>query len=196
MSHPAAGTKKARERLRRYERLLAKEKSTYGRYSDGAGKRYHVGPLYMRLGDLEGALKAFAWFEREFSDDMGDVGHDFCWALALYRAGRLEEGTRKLRQAMLLSPPVFARVLGESWTQLSVDAARDGLDADEASLIIDEYLGLWTPDEFGWALGLYHRTDFARARERHVEIERLLKHEPRGERRTQLVEEMFALARG
>lgn len=66
--------KRIRERIRRYERGLQKEKQTFGSYNDGAGKRYFIGPLYLLLGDLEGALKAFQWFDKTFPDDTGEAG--------------------------------------------------------------------------------------------------------------------------
>ena len=78
---------KIRARLRSYERKLRNEKEKYGRYDDGAGKRYQVGPHYMLLDDNDGALGAFQWFEQEFPDDVGVPDHFLCWSLALYRAG-------------------------------------------------------------------------------------------------------------
>ena len=62
---------KIRSRLRSYERKLLQEKRKFGYYHDGAGKRYQIAPLYMLLGDNEGALTAFEWFEQEFDDDSG-----------------------------------------------------------------------------------------------------------------------------
>ena len=56
---------KIRSRLRSYERKLRKEKEKYGWYDDGGGRRYHIAPHYMLLGDNEGALRAFATRELE-----------------------------------------------------------------------------------------------------------------------------------
>jgi hypothetical protein len=66
--------KKIKERIRRYERALEQEKRRLGNHRDGSGKRFLLGPLYMILGDLEGALKSFAWFEATFPD--GADGRD------------------------------------------------------------------------------------------------------------------------
>ncbi len=44
--------KKIRERINRYERKLRKEYEKFGSISDGYGKRYLLGPLYLVLGDL------------------------------------------------------------------------------------------------------------------------------------------------
>ncbi len=193
---PTPETKKRKDKLRRYERLLAKEKAMYGAYDDSSGKRYALGPLYMLLGDVEGALKSFAWFDFEFPDDCGDMGQYVCWALALHRAGRIDEAERKLRQAMLLRPTVFARVFGQPWAALSVDEAGDAMDADEAEQISAEYMGIWSAVELAWAVDRYRGAEFMAVRDRYAEIERLLRHEPRGEKRTNLVDEMFALGRG
>ena len=54
----------------------------------------------------------------------------------------------------------------------------------------------WNNDDRDWAMGLYRGSEFTQLRERFVDIERQLKHEPRGERRTHLVNELFALKRG
>ncbi len=49
-----------KDRLRRYERLLTKEVETFGLISDGYGKRYLLGLLYMLLGDVDGALASYS----------------------------------------------------------------------------------------------------------------------------------------
>ena len=72
---PQTENQKIRSRLRSYERKLQKEKKEHGFYRDGAGKRYQIGPHYMLLDDNDGALAAFEWFEKEFSDDVGEPGH-------------------------------------------------------------------------------------------------------------------------
>ncbi len=58
MIQSLGGPRKIRERIRRYERKLRAEKYRYGDYDDGAGKRHFIGPLYLLLGDNEGALAA------------------------------------------------------------------------------------------------------------------------------------------
>ena len=69
---PQSEEQKIRSRLRSYERKLQQEKEKYGYYHDGAGKRYLIGPHYLLLGDNDGALAAFKWFEKEFPDDIGE----------------------------------------------------------------------------------------------------------------------------
>ena len=52
--------KKIRARILGYERTLRGEKRKFGVHTDGAGKRYLVGPLYMVMGDQDGARTSFA----------------------------------------------------------------------------------------------------------------------------------------
>ena len=60
--------KKIKARIRRYERSLRKEQAEYGFIDDGYGKRYLLGPLYLQIEDLLGALQSFRWFEQTFPD--------------------------------------------------------------------------------------------------------------------------------
>jgi len=60
--------KRIRERIRRYERALKRElEAGYG--GDGYGKRFLLGPLYMLMGDVDGALASFDWYEGAYPDD-------------------------------------------------------------------------------------------------------------------------------
>jgi len=53
--------KKIRTRIRRYERALRQEQERFGHIGDGYGKRYLLGPLYLLMGDTQGALQSYAW---------------------------------------------------------------------------------------------------------------------------------------
>ncbi len=185
--------KKIRERIRRYERGLQKEKQTFGSYNDGAGKRYFIGPLYLLLGDLEGALKAFQWFDTTFPDDSGEAGQSLCWALAAYRSGDRKEAIHRLTRAMLQSRYVIPRLLGEPIDGLTVSADSDELRLMELDWIPAQYFSSWAPDEREWASREYHGEELTALRNRHLEITRALEKEPVGPRRTQLVEELYGL---
>jgi hypothetical protein len=70
-------------------------------------------------------------------------------------------------------------------------------DSDELAMMYldyvpEEYLEIWNERELLWASGLYDG-ELSTVRARYIEIERELEHEPRGERRTRLVNELFGL---
>jgi hypothetical protein len=56
-----------RSRIKSYEAKLRAEKRKFGCYDDSAGIRFSIGPMYLALGDQAGALKAFAWFDKQFA---------------------------------------------------------------------------------------------------------------------------------
>jgi tetratricopeptide (TPR) repeat protein len=87
---------KIKAQIQRYEQALKQEKKTFDAIDDSAGKRYLLGPLYLLMGDIPGAVKSFAWFAKSFPDDMGEPFQYLCWSLALYRSGKLKEATQKL----------------------------------------------------------------------------------------------------
>jgi len=48
---------KIKNTISRYKRAMAKDKKEWGMIHDGSGKRYLLGPLYLRIEDTQGALK-------------------------------------------------------------------------------------------------------------------------------------------
>jgi hypothetical protein len=186
---------KIRSRLRSYERKLQQEKKKFGCYSDGAGKRYQVGPHYMLLGDNEGAHAAFEWFEQEFDDDSGKPDHTLCWSLALYRVGNEIGAAKKLRQAMLSNLYLVPHLLGEPIPGIDMWHGSSDAELSFAEHIHGPYLALWTDEEKEWASGLYESPGFQAARERYIEISRLLDTTRPGPERSRLVKEMHELER-
>jgi len=185
--------KKIRTRLRSYERKLEKEWQTHGTYDDGAGKRYFVGPLYVLLGDIEGALESFAWYEREFPDDCGESGQFMCWALVLLRSGDQEKAKAKLKCCMLENRYVLPKLLDLDRGEVGIVADRDGLALMYLEDVPDAYYGVWSDEEKQWALDHFSSQEWVKLRARYFEIEALLEDEPRGERRSALVDEKFGM---
>ncbi len=187
---------KIRSRLRSYERKLQQEKKKFGWYSDGGGKRYQIAPHYMLLGDNAGALAAFDWFEREFDDDAGKPDHTLCWSLALYRDGNEIGAARKLRQAMLSNLYLLPHLIASPIEELDIWHGSSDAEPDFVEHIYEPYLGLWTGEEKEWASRLYESPGFRSARERYIEISRLLDGLRPGPERSRLVKEMHELGRG
>jgi hypothetical protein len=186
---------KIRSRLRSYERKLEKEKKEHGFYRDGAGKRYQIGPHYLLLGDNDGALGAFQWFEKEFSDDVGEPSHLLCWTLALHRAGNEIGAARKLRQTMFCNLYLVPHLLGSPIAELDIWHGSSDAEPGYIEYIPEAYFLLWTDAEREWASGLYHSPGFQSVRERYIEIARALDTTPPGPERNRLVKEMHELKR-
>lgn len=193
MSQLPKNPTKIRERIKRYERELRQEYKRFGAFDDSAGKRYLLGPLYMLLGDTKGALKSFAWFEQNFPDDMGEPEHSLCWTLALYRTGNIAAAEQKLLRTMLSNLYLIPHLLGLSQPELDIWHGSNIDRRDYLEYIPAEFLALWDDKALQWAKETYHSPKLSQVQERYIEIYRQLKDEPRGPKRSQLVQEASSL---
>ncbi len=146
---------KIRARIRRYERLLQQEMDTYGQLSDGYGKRYLLGPLYMLLGDVEGALRSYAWFEQTCPDDVGHPLHTQCWSLALYQARQFDAAATKLRQLHASNRYVLPRLLGLEQVIPGIEQGEHIREILELEDIPFEAYDLWDEAALAWAKAIY-----------------------------------------
>ncbi len=181
--------KKIRERIRRYERDLKKRDAR-----NGSGSRYLLGTLYLLLDDTEGALAHYEWFDKQFADDGGEPFHRLGWALVLYRAGRMDEASHRLRNVHFQNVYILPAILGIPHGQPSGLRRWSNWEAEDyitqAPL---EFLTLWRPEEKAWLQSVWdspHFKDFVQA---HINLAQQLTHELRGEKRTALVNALHAL---
>ncbi|MHC4250788.1 MAG: tetratricopeptide repeat protein [Planctomycetota bacterium] len=188
--------KKIRARIRSYERKLRKEKESYGDYDDGAGKRFLLGPLYMVMGDQDGALESFRWYEKEFPDDGGDPAQLLCWSLCLYRDGQTDAAEHKLRRTMLENLYIIPLLLGEDYQWIEMSHGSNLSWPSWAEMTPREFLSMWTDAEKKWASDLYHGDEFTSVRDRWIEIHRKLEHVRPGPERTRLCDEAWAMKDG
>ena len=185
--------KKIRERIRRYERTLRKEYETLGAFDDSYGKRYLLGPLYLLMDDLEGALKSFAWFEENFPDDSSYPMHYLCWTLALYRSSDLGAAKRKLRETMLLNLYLVPRLLGIEQDEIDMWHGTNIAWKEHLEYIPPEIFNLWDDNARQWVRQTYFADDMRLVRDRFIEIHHQLQDESEYMKRVQLVDEAFKL---
>ncbi len=184
--------KRIRERIRRYELALKKElESGYG--GDGYGKRFLLGPLYMLMGDVDGALASFDWYEEAYPDDGGEPYQYLTWALALFRGNRCQEAFNKLYETMLENLYLIPFLLGRNPQPLDIWHGSNLGWIEYAVEIPRELLSLWDDMALQWAREVSEHPIVVEKVVRYVAIHRELKSEPRGPRRTALVDEAFAL---
>ena len=184
---------KIRARIKHYERELRQELEMNGFIRDGYGKRYLLGPLYLLMDDLEGALQSFEWFEQNFPDDVGDPVHYLCWTLALYRSRDTDQAVDKLHQTMLSNLYLIPYLVGRPQDELDIWHGSNLEEKDFVSYVPREIWGLWDARALLWAAETYNSPKLRLIRERYIEILRQLKSEPVGPRRSELVNELFRL---
>jgi hypothetical protein len=185
--------RKIRERIKRYEGDLRNEYKKFRFISDDSGKRYLIGPMYLLLDDIPGAIKSFEWFEKEFPDDGGEPFHLLCWALSLYRSNDNAKATKKLCQAMLSNLYLLPFLLSIEQPNLDIQHSSNWEEKDYIEHGPPELLRIWDEQALQWARELYQSDSFRKVRERSIEIFGLLKSEPVGPKRSELVKELFAL---
>jgi hypothetical protein len=185
--------KKIRARITRYERELRRERDKFGYISDGYGKRYLLGPLYLLMGDVEGAVKSFDWFEQTFPDDVGEPVHFLCWTLALYHSGDTSQAAQRLRQTMLSNLYLIPHLLGREQDELDIWHGTNYEQKGFLEYVPPEIWALWDAPALLWAEKIYDSPEFCRIRTRYIEIHEQLKSAPRGPRRSALVDEAFSL---
>jgi tetratricopeptide (TPR) repeat protein len=184
--------KRIRERIRRYERALNRElEEGYGGY--GYGKRYLLGPLYMLMGDVDGALASFDWYEDAYPGDSGDPYQYLTWALALFRGGRMQEAFNKLYQTMLENLYLVPFLLGRNPQSLDIWHGSNLEWIEYAVDVPQELLNLWDDVALQWAREVSEHPAVVEKVARYVAIHRELESEPPGPRRSALVHESFAL---
>jgi hypothetical protein len=159
--------KRIRERIRRYERALKRElEEGYG--GDGYGKRYLLGPLYMLMGDVDGALASFDWYEDAYAFN-------------------------KLYHTMLENLYLVPFLLGRDLQPLDIWHGSNLEWIEYAVEVPQELLNLWDDVALQWARDVSEHPAVVEKVARYVAIHRELKSEPRGPRRSALVHESFAL---
>lgn len=187
--------KRIRERIRRYERALKRELEE-GCGGDGYGKRYLLGPLYMLMGDVDGALASFLWYEAVYSDDGGEPYQYLTWALSLFRGGHREVAFNKLYQTMLENLYLVPFLLGRNPQPLDIWHGSNLERIDYAVEVPQALLNLWDEVALQWAREVSEHPVVVEKVARYVAIHRELKSEPPGPRRSALVHESFDLKKG
>jgi len=167
-----------------------------GYIDDSGGVRYLLGPMYLLLGDNAGAVKSFNWFEATFPDDSGEPGFWLCWALALFRAGKNEAATRRLRQAMLSNLYLIPYLLGQPQAAYNIWHSSNWKQPDYMQYIPPELFALWDNEARQWAAAQYDGPELTAVRNRYIEIYGQLENTPVGPERTALVKEASQLEWG
>jgi len=189
-------TKKIKLTIARYRRALNKEWKDHHFISDGAGKRFMIGPLYLRIDDTKGAMAHYKWFEKMFSDDSGEPFHRMGWTLTLHRSGFDHGAERMLLIAMLTNLYLFPLLFDEKPESYECGFGSNWTELDYITGAPEWMLKLWSSEEIEWAKGMYYSDQAVKIRERYITINEFLELERPGEKRSELVEESIKLERG
>ncbi len=182
-------SKKIRAAIRRYERNFEKDSN----YRDGSGSRFLIGLYYLLLGDVDGALRHYRWFEAKFPDSMDEPFHALSWALAIFKSGQSEEAVYRLRRAHFANPYLIPAILDIPHGQPEV---RRGCNWEEQEYVTEappQFLNVLQTFDRAWLKTVWQSSDFQEFVKTHIDLETKLANEPVGLSRTALIEAIHAL---
>ena len=114
----------------------------------------------------------------------------------LYRTEHLHEAAAKLGQTMLSNLYLLPHLLGLDQDVIDMLHPSNLAHKSYVGCIPESIFNLWEPPAIQWADSVYHSESVGRVRERYIEIYTQLKGEPRGPRRSELIEEAHQLRDG
>lgn len=186
--------KKLKTRISSYKSSFNKEKKERGYLSDGSGKRYILFSLYFVLNDLDKSEKYFKWYEEEFPDDCGEPIQKLCWALSLFRMGKILDAETMLADLMLSNLYFIPHVIGESIeNEYDIWHSTNFHYINYTHDIPEEVIEHISQDEIEWLKACYNSFDFRRIRKRHIEIYHQLLSVKDLEPRKKLLNEAYSL---
>ena len=100
----------------------------------------------MLMGDVDGALASFGWYEDAYPDDGGEPYQYLTWALALFRGNRKQEAFNKLYQTMLENLYLVSFLFGRHPQPLDVWHGSNVEWIEYAVEVPQELLDLWDDD--------------------------------------------------
>jgi hypothetical protein len=185
----SASQKKIRARALRLRRALASEERRLGgAIDDGAGTRYMIGPLFVQCGDLEAALKHYAWFEEACHGDIGEPIHALFWALALYRVGDEMRAREKLLDTMVQNIYLLPSLLGLPVSAEDIWHSSNWAELDYVHATRPEFVPRLSREEGEWIAGLLASDLFRRMKTEYISTFAALKDEHDVKRRIAILD--------
>jgi hypothetical protein len=181
--------KKIRAAISRYERNFKKRD-----YRDGSGSRFLLGPFYMMVGDVDGALAHYKWFDKKFPESSDEPFHVLYRCLAYHRAGEEEKAELAARRTYLANPYMIPYLLDLPHSQPA--GIRRSSNWEEEAFVTaapTELFSPWTQKDRAWLATFWNSERMKELVQRHIEIEAAFNSEHSGPRRTALVRELSNL---
>lgn len=170
-----------------------KEKKKFGYVDDGAGKRYLLFSLYFVLNEIEETKDYITWYEKEFSDDVGEPIQKLCWALSLRRMNDETGARRMLAETMLSNLYIIPKILNQNVEEYDIWHSSSDQHIGYVDYTPKEVTTAITEAEIQWINQEYGSLEFRRIRKRYIEIYHKLKNTRDISKRKLLLEESYSL---
>ena len=188
---------RVKKRIAKYKKALAADKKHWGGYyNDGSGIRYLIPEQFVKIKDYEGGLRYLNWFRKNFPDDSGYPIFLFEWTFILFKCKKLKDAEEKAHQTFFSNTYLFDKFLGKE--PLHLDKSENSNWEFEA--LTDNFLYSSKDADFIefaiWLEAVLNSRKFLDKANEFIEIQRQLKNEPVGKKRSELVEKSSRLRYG
>ena len=185
---------KVKLKIGKYKKALAADKRNWGgEYHDGQGIRYIIPALYIKISDYKGGLKYFAWFDKNFPDDSGYPIFLFEWTFVLFKCGKLLEAENKAHITFFSNTYLLDKFLGKKPLQLDKNKSSNW----EYESLVKHFIYTSKDTEFTefgeWVETVLQSCIFLDKANEFIELERQLKDEPVGKRRSEIVNQLLKI---
>jgi len=180
--------KNIRTKIDKIKKALSADKRRWGgQYDDSRGLRYLPPEQYLKIQDYSGALRYFNWFQKTFPDEIGYPDFLFEWTITLYYTSKIKDAEKKAYQTFFSNTYYFDKFFNRpiipidksessNW-QAPEMADNFAYSADQSAL----------KDFAIWLLGIIHSDNFAQTSKSFIELNRQLKDEPVGPKRSEII---------
>lgn len=186
-----------KNKIERYKKALAADKKYWGgQYNDGGGIRYLLPEQFIKIKDFKGGLRYFNWFEKNFPEDIGYPVFLFEWTFILFKCNRLQQAEQKAHRTLFSNTYLFDKFFGKEL--LPLDKSENS--SWELVSLVDNFIYSSKDVAFkefaNWLEKVLNSRIFLDKANEFLFIERELKDEPVGQRRSELVEKSSKLRYG
>ena len=188
---------RVKAKIEKYKKALAADKKYWGgQYHDGQGIRYIIPEQFIKINDYKGGLRYLNWFDKNFPDDSGYPIFLFEWTFILFKCDKLIEAENKAHQTFFSNTYLFDKFLGKEPLRLEKNESSNW----EFESLVDGFPYSSLNTEFiefaSWTQNVFSSRTFLDKANEFIEIERKLKTEPVGQKRTKLVNRLSKIKYG
>jgi hypothetical protein len=190
-------TEKVKAKIEQYKKALVADKKHWGgQYHDGQGIRYIIPEQFIKIKDYKGGQRYLNWFSKNFPDDSGYPIFLFEWIFILFKCGKLTEAENKAHQTFFSNTYLFDKFSGRELLQLEKDESSNWEFESLANGFPYSSLDTEFIEFASWTEHVLNSRTFLDKANEFIEIKRKLKTQPVGQKRIELVNQLWTIKYG
>lgn len=176
--------KKIRTKLRSYERKFRE----FPHDRDGSGVRFLMGPYYLCLNNLEGAIAHYDWFWDTYPDSIDEPFHTLGQVITKSRQGQGENSRSLLKRLYASNPYLLPHILDIDLGTITIPGSSNWEEKPYVLNAPKELYSYLSPDEIEWLRDIWNESSFSAFVRAYNNIQQALKGEPTREHRRGLID--------